>query len=220
MATVTVPMPTGPAYSARARGRRRSANAASCQLRRCYAAAIERHLRRRAELYESGPEQTTMADIVLINPRFEVSYWGLEHALAAARQEVQSADRLPAAARRADARRASRHDRRRERRADRLRPAGAGRHRGADRHERPARPDAGDPPRTQSAWRLHRRRRSVGHRAGGLLRRPGRRDLRRRSGRDLAAVPRRVGAGPASAPLRASRADRHDARCRCRGTTC
>ena len=29
----------------------------------------------------SGPEQTTMADIVLINPRFEASYWGLEHAL-------------------------------------------------------------------------------------------------------------------------------------------
>jgi len=35
-----------------------------------------------------------MADIVLVNPRFEVSYWGLE----------QSADRLPAAARRVDAR--------------------------------------------------------------------------------------------------------------------
>jgi hypothetical protein len=27
------------------------------------------------------PELMIMADIVFINPRFEVSYWGLEHAL-------------------------------------------------------------------------------------------------------------------------------------------
>lgn len=33
-------------------------------------------------VYESDSEQTTMANIVLVNPRFEVSYWGgLEHAL-------------------------------------------------------------------------------------------------------------------------------------------
>ena len=28
-----------------------------------------------------GEKWATVADIVLINPRFEVSYWGLEHAL-------------------------------------------------------------------------------------------------------------------------------------------
>ena len=32
-------------------------------------------------VYEFGSEQTTVANIVIINPRFEVSYWGLEHAL-------------------------------------------------------------------------------------------------------------------------------------------
>ena len=44
-----------------------------------------------------------MADIVLINPRFEVSYWGLEHALPLLGQAGQHAGRLPAAAGRPDA---------------------------------------------------------------------------------------------------------------------
>ena len=44
-----------------------------------------------------------LADIVLVNPRFNISYWGLEHALPLLAQAGQSADGLPAAAGRPDA---------------------------------------------------------------------------------------------------------------------
>ena len=39
-----------------------------------------------------------MADIVIINPRFEPSYWGMDHALAVHEQIGKSAGGLPAAA--------------------------------------------------------------------------------------------------------------------------
>ncbi len=55
---------------------------------------------------------THMADIVFVNPRFEVSYWGLEHALPLIAQAGESADGMFAAAGRPDAGGAQRHDRR------------------------------------------------------------------------------------------------------------
>ena len=39
-----------------------------------------------------------MAYIVLVKPRFDASYWGLEHALPLLGKEVHSAERLPAVA--------------------------------------------------------------------------------------------------------------------------
>ena len=128
-----------------------------------------------------------MADIVLVNPRFEVSYWGLEHALPLlGKRATLPTACLPLLAALTPAG-APRHDRRRERRADRLRPTRPGRHRRPHRHERPARPHARDPgASSKRRGVLHRRRRSVGQRAGGLLRRPGRR-------RSSSARPRRPG---------------------------
>ncbi len=86
-----------------------------------------------------------MADIVLINPRFEVSFWGMEHALPLlgkrANLPVACLPLLAALTPEGT----HRHADRRERRADRLRPLRAGRHRGRDRHERAAVPDEGDP---------------------------------------------------------------------------
>ena len=128
---------------------------------------------------------------------------------AVPRQAGQHAGRLPAAAGRPDAGRAHRHPDRRERRGDRLRALRPGRHRRRHRDERPAVPDEGDPDRAEAARGVHGRRRAVGHGAGGLLRRPGRRHLHRRGRGDLAPVPRRVGAGAAPVPLRAGREDRH-----------
>ena len=144
-----------------------------------------------------GPRPTDpipMADIVLINPRFEVSFWGMEHALPLfgkrANLPVACLPLLAALTPEGH----TRHADRRERRADRLRPPRAGRHRRPDRHERAAVPDDGDPgasSRQRGCFTV------VGGPwvtvAGGLLRRPGRRDLHRRGRGDLAAVPRGVG---------------------------
>ena len=151
-----------------------------------------------------------MADIVLINPRFQVSYWGLEHALPLLGKKCN----LPTACLPLLAA---------------LTPAGhsvtivdenvepidydrlaRGRHRRAHRHDRPARSNARDSARTENPRCLHDRRGSVGECAGRLFRWPGRCDLHRRGGNDLAAVSRRMGRGPASAPLPAGRGDRHD----------
>ena len=53
-----------------------------------------------------------MADIVLVNPRFEVSYWGLEHALPLLGKKCNLPTACLPLARRVDARRASHDDRR------------------------------------------------------------------------------------------------------------
>ena len=162
-----------------------------------------------------------MADIVLINPRFEVSYWGMEHALPliGKRANLPVACLPLLAALTPDG--AHGHADRRERRGDRLGALREGRHRRRDRHERPALPHEGDP---RPSSRAAAASRVVGgplrDGAGRLLRRPGRRDLHRRGRGDLAPVPRRVGAGAAPVSLRADREDRHDARCRRRGSTC
>ena len=105
---------------------------------------------------------THMADIVFVNPRFEVSYWGLEHALPliGKRANLPTAC-LPLLAA--------------------LTPAGhsvsivdenvepldfdrlaAGRYRGADGHERAADPDAGDSLGVEIARRIYGRRRDRG----------------------------------------------------------
>ena len=74
-----------------------------------------------------------MADIVLINPKFEVSYWGMENALPYVGKQAN----LPVAAlpllAALDAPGAHDHPDRRERRTDRLRPLRPGRHRRRDR---------------------------------------------------------------------------------------
>ena len=50
-----------------------------------------------------------MADIVLINPQFQLSYWGLEHALPFLGKARQLPAGLPAAARGADPGRSHHH---------------------------------------------------------------------------------------------------------------
>ena len=98
-----------------------------------------------------------MADIVLINPRFEVSYWGMEYALPF----IGKRGNLPVACLPLLAaltpQRAHRHADRRKRRADRLGAVPASRYRGRDRDERAAVPHERDPHRAQavaaaSAW--------------------------------------------------------------------
>ncbi len=153
------------------------------------------------------PTRATMADIVLINPRFEVSFWGLEHALPLLGKRAN----LPVAC------------------LPLLAALTPAEHPVTliDENVEPIDFDA--LPRAdivgvtgmsvqrlrmreiltelKRARRLHGRRRPVGHGAGGLLRRPGRRDLRRRGRGDLAAVPRASGregrhAGATSRPRR------------------
>ena len=100
---------------------------------------------------------------------------------------------------------------RRERRGDRLGIAARVRHRRRHGDERAEDADSRDPPAAARAEDLHRRRRPVRFGAGGVLRRPVRRHVRRRGGDDLAAVPRRLcprAADPAA--LRTIAADRHD----------
>ena len=150
-----------------------------------------------------------MSDIVLINPRFEVSYWGLEHALpfmgkranmpvaclpllAALTPPEHTVTLIDENVEAIDFGAAPRRRRRRH------------------RDERAAVPDEGDPRRAEASGRVHGRRRPLGHPARGLLRRVGRRDLHRRGRGDLAPVPPRVGRGPARAALRAGREVGHD----------
>ena len=85
------------------------------------------------------------ADIVLVNPRFEASYWGLEDALPLlGKRAAMPVASLPLlAALTPPPHRVTHH--RRERHADRLRRHRPGRHRRPHRHERPARADARDP---------------------------------------------------------------------------
>ena len=151
-----------------------------------------------------------MADIVLINPRFEVSYWGLEHALPllGKRANMPVASLPLLAALTPPGHSVTLLDENVE--DDRPRPLRPRRHRGPDRHGRPARADAAAPDRAQAARGVRRGGRALGHGQGRRLRRPGRRRLRRRGRADLAPVPRGVGAGRAQAALRAGREDRHD----------
>ena len=138
-----------------------------------------------------------MADIVIINPRFEPSYWGMDHALPfmgkSANLPVAS---LPLLAALTPARAHGDADGR-ERRADRLGAVRAGGYRGPDRHERAAVPHDGDPHRAEGARLLRRGGGALDHGPGGLFRRAGGRDLHRRGRADLAAVPPRVAAGAA-----------------------
>ena len=152
----------------------------------------------------------SMAEIVLINPRFEVSYWGLEHALpllgkranmpvaslpllAALTPPGHSVTLLDENIEAIDLDRCARADIvgltgmvvQRERMRQLL-------------------------DRAQAAGGVRRGGRAVGHGQGRRLRGPGGRHLRRRGRADLAPVPRGMGAGGAQASLRAGRADRHD----------
>ena len=85
-----------------------------------------------------------MADIVLINPRFEISYWGLEHAMPFLRAKAaMPVANLPLlAALTPPGHKVTLVD-------ENVEPIDfarcAGRHRGRDRHERPARADEGNP---------------------------------------------------------------------------
>ncbi len=104
-----------------------------------------------------------MADIVLINPRFEVSYWGMEHALPflGKRANLPVAC-LPLLAALTPAEHTVTLIDENVEPIDweRLRPR---RHRRRHRHERAAVPHEGDPHRAEAARRLHRRRRPLGH---------------------------------------------------------
>ena len=161
-----------------------------------------------------------MADIVIINPRFEISYWGMEHALPfmGKRANLPVAC-LPLLAALTPGEH-TRHADRRERRGDRL-----GALRRAD--------IVGITGMSVQRFRMKEiltelKRRGVftvvggpvGHRAGRLLRRPGRR-------RSSSARPRRPGRGSS----RSGKQGRHQTatsrsrrptcrRCRRRGSTC
>ena len=89
-----------------------------------------------------------MADIVLVNPRFKVSYWGLEHALPLFGKAVLPTACLPLLAALTPAEHQG-HIGRRKCRGDRLRPVRPCGHRGADRHERAAASHARDSGRTK-----------------------------------------------------------------------
>ena len=138
-----------------------------------------------------------MAEIVLVNPRFEVSYWGLEHALPllGKRASVPPACLPLLAALTPDEHQVTLLD-------ENVQPIDYDRVAQADivgltgmNVQRAT--DAGNPWRIETPRRFHRRRRPLGQRLRGLFRGPGRRDLRRRGGRDLAAISSGLAGGPA-----------------------
>ena len=161
-----------------------------------------------------------MADIVLINPRFEVSYWGMEHALPFMGKRAN----LPVACLPLLAA---------------LTPAGhtvtlIDENVEAINYERCAKADiVGVTGMSVQRFRMKEilaelKRRGVFTvvggplvtRAGGLLRGPGRRHLHRRGRGDLAPVPQGVAAG-ARTSTATSRSRRPTWRpCRRRGSTC
>ena len=96
-----------------------------------------------------------MADIVLINPRFEVSYWGMEHALPflGKRANLPVACLPLLAALTPAEHTVTLIDENVE--ADRLRALRPRRHRRRHRDERPAVPHAGDPRRAEASRVLH-----------------------------------------------------------------
>ena len=135
-----------------------------------------------------------MADIVLINPRFEVSYWGMEHALPllGKRANMPVACLPLLAALTPGEHTVTLIDENVEPiDFDALRP---GRHRRRHRHERPAVPDEGDPDRAEAT-------RGCSPCVGGpwvtvqedYFDGLADVDLHRRGRGDLAAVPRRSG---------------------------
>jgi len=105
----------------------------------------------------ASQEGSKMAEIAIINPRFEVSYWGMEHALpllgkrptcrgsttlgwphlTPGEHEVILSTRRPGA---------------------RFRSAGSGGYRSASRHERAAVADARDPDGAEKTRGFHRGR--------------------------------------------------------------
>ena len=151
-----------------------------------------------------------MADIVLINPRFEPSYWGMEHALPFMGKPAN----LPVAclpllaALTPTEHRVTLID-------ENVEPIDFDRCARADivgvtgmsvQRFRMTRDHHG----AEASRLLRRRRRPVVTVQEDYFEGPGRRHLHRRGRADLAAVPRRVGTGPAPVPLRAGREDRHD----------
>ena len=136
----------------------------------------------------------SMAEIIFINPRFEVSYWGLEHALPLIGKRANMPVGLPAAAGGLDPSRTLGDPARREYGGHRFRSVCPGRYRWPDRDGRPARSDAGDPGRAQAARGVRGCGRSVGHGQGRRLRRIGGCGFHRRGRRDVAPVSRRMAA--------------------------
>ena len=92
-----------------------------------------------------------MADIIFINPRFEVSYWGLEHALPLIGKKANMPMACLPLLAGLDALRTFGDPARREHGSHRFRSVRPGGHRRPDRDGRPARSDAGDPDRAQAA---------------------------------------------------------------------
>ena len=136
----------------------------------------------------------TMARICLINPRFPVSFWGLNHGLPLlGKRANMPVLALPVLAGLTPPEHEvvvideniEEIDFRRTR---------VVRHRWDHRHDGPARPDARDPGRACRPGCLHGRGRALDQRGGELVRRPGRRDLRGRGRGDLAPLSRGIGA--------------------------
>ena len=114
-----------------------------------------------------------MADIVLINPRFEVSYWGMEYALPflGKRANLPVACLPLLAALTPGEHTVTLID-------ENVEPIDwercrASRHRRHHRDERAAVPHEGDPHRAEAARLFLRGGRPVGHGPGRLFRRPG-----------------------------------------------
>ena len=161
-----------------------------------------------------------MADIVLINPRFEVSYWGMEHALPfiGKRANLPVACLPLLAALTPEEHTVTLID-------ENVEPID---------WERCSAPTSwASPGMSVQRFRMKEiltelKQRGVFTVVGGpwvtvqedYFGGSADVDLRRRGRGDLAPVPRGVAAGPASAPLRASREDRHDQGARRRGSTC
>ena len=147
-------------------------------------------------------ERRSMADIVLINPRFEVSYWGLEHALPllGKRANMPVACLPLLAALTPPGHSVTLID-------ENVEPIDFDRCAGPTSSASPAWSSSARRmreilDRAEAARGVRRGRRAVGHGPGGRLRRPGRRHLRRRGRADLAPVPPGLGAG--AAPGRAT----------------
>ena len=162
-----------------------------------------------------------MADIVIINPRFDISFWGLEHCMPLLGKRANLPVACLGLAGRACARPSRRDADRRECRRHRFRAARPRRHRLPDRHEHSRPTDDRDSRGGEVARRHDGRWRSDGH---------------RRAGSPWKALPTSFSLAKPTRPGRSScangsrgchkrryeqaRKDRHDAACRCRASIC
>ncbi len=155
-----------------------------------------------------------MADIVIINPRFDISFWGMEHCigLLGKRANLPVACLALLAALVPDQHNVTLD--RRKRRGHRFCQARPRRPRVPHRHEHPGQEDARDPGESPLVRGHDRRWRVVGNGRGRGARRSCRCRVRRRGRRDLAAIP---GDGP---PQTATQATNDVTRCRCRASIC